>query len=171
MTTTTPMGGSTLDAEGIAWVIANHGADHVRTCSRCERLFFSAKLQSEHCWGCWYEIYMEDASKVYEDVLTALRNAEIPASITQTGGMCLAITFPYRDGYFLLTDQDDVLSYERDEDDGWNLGYYDSEGDDVPLLGANTDWGGLQDEKKNADTAVALAMRGINAANQIQRTS
>lgn len=167
----TPMGGSILDDQETAWVIANHGAVHVRTCLRCERPFFSPKLQAEHCWGCHYMIFMEDASKQYEDVLTALKNAEIPATMTQTGGMCLAITFPYRDGYFLLTDKDDVLSYERDEKDGWNLGYYDAEGEDV-ALSTETTWGGLVDEKKNADTAVALCMRGINAAaNKIQRTT
>lgn len=112
-----------------------------------------------------YTSYMGQAEANYQDVLDALHAAEIPATMTQTGGMCLAITFPWSMGsYFLLTDQDDVLSFERDEEQGWRLGLYTEDGDSHP---AGVD---LEHDRKSPITAVKLAHQGITIA-AVRRSS
>jgi hypothetical protein len=107
-----------------------------------------------------YVAAMNTATDTYQDVLDALNAAEIPATLTQTGGMCLAITFPWRDGAeFLLCDKDDSLSWERAETDGWAVGLYDYDGVTILLDGEPV----LTDDHKRPDTAVTLVMSALRA--------
>lgn len=109
-----------------------------------------------------YEAAMTHAGDVYADVLTALQAADIPAFITQTGGMCLAIQFPYMDGWFWLTDREDVLSWERNESDGWALGFYtDAYCDGCEPVPFTDTTDVLIDNRKTPETAVRLAIDGV----------
>ena len=113
-----------------------------------------------------YAAAMARAEDTYRDVLDALNAAEIPAFITQTGGMCLAIQIPWgppkpphnEPDWFWLCDRDDSLSWDRDESQGWGLGFYLSENDDY---GVNEDWEILERELKTPESAVDLVMEGI----------
>lgn len=106
-----------------------------------------------------YEAQMAHARSIYADVLAALHNAEIPAVMNQTGGMCLAIEFPFGpDGYFLLTDREDVLSWDRDEQQGWMCGAYNLRDDyHEPLVAVTND-------RKTPSTAVQVAHEAIRQA-------
>jgi hypothetical protein len=115
-------------------------------------------------WRERYDAQMAEAERRYADVLAALRGAEIPAEMTQTGGMCLAITFRYRDGYFLLTDWEDVLSWEPQPEDGWRLGLYDEEGDPIVLQDCYDEFGTLERAWKCPESAVEIAVEGIQRA-------
>jgi len=73
----------------------------------------------------------------YGDVIAALRVAGLPATFTQTGGMNAAIEVLLETGHHLLiTNADDSLSWNRDEQRGWGVGLYrpDSEYDDGPVV-------------------------------------
>lgn len=112
------------------------GAWHLATCDRCKRPFFRSKPDTERCYMCWYESFLDDAESNYIDVFDALRGAGFSPEMTQTGGMCLAIWIPYgRTHHFLLTDAEDVLSFDRELDQGWGLGVY-SNGEDESDDGA-----------------------------------
>jgi hypothetical protein len=145
-------------------VLAKHGAEHIMECERCHKDFFSLKLKEPKCYGCWYATFLDDAEARYQDVFDVLRGAGFSPEMIQTGGMCLAITIPHGDAHhFLLTDQEDVLSLEREVSQGWGLGAYENEQGD-PLFvfdGGSNDLG--TSDVKNADTALALVRTG-NAA-------
>lgn len=56
----------------------------------------------------------------YRDILTLLEAEGLPASFTQTGGMCAAIEVQLETGQTLLiTDAEDTLSWARTEHEGW----------------------------------------------------
>lgn len=162
----TVFGGELLTtAKDHNWVIENHGEEHIKICKVCKLPYFSPKLTSETCHGCWYESTMSAAEDAYMDVIQALWGVGIPAAITQTGGMCLAIQVLREDGYILLTNLDDVLTWDRAPEDGWTLGFYkklvDEDGEDY-------DWNPtpfsekedmLTDPVKSPETAVALFKR------------
>lgn len=71
----------------------------------------------------------------YRDVLTRLEEEGLPASFTQTGGMCAAIEVQLETGHTLLvTDAEDTLSWARAEHDGWSVGLYEpGERSDGPI--------------------------------------
>jgi hypothetical protein len=72
----------------------------------------------------------------YADVIAALNHAGLPTVFTQTGGMCAALEVTLEAGqHLLITDAEDSLSWEREEQRGWGVGRYvaDSEYDDGPL--------------------------------------
>jgi len=81
----------------------------------------------------------------YADVIAALEAAGLPTVFTQTGGMCAALEVTLEAGqHLLITDAEDSLSWEREEQRGWGVGRYvtDSEYDDGPLVfldSTNTD--------------------------------
>jgi hypothetical protein len=109
-----------------------------------------------------YSAAMDRAHETYRDVLEALWSAEIPAFMTQTGGMCLAIQIPWRKAdWFWLTDKGDSLSWDRQETDGWALGFYLDEDD----YGEGV-WAGdlLTRDLKSPETAVELVLEGIRKA-------
>lgn len=61
----------------------------------------------------------------YQDVLDDLAKVGLPASFTQTGGMCAALEVTLDSGHTLLiTDQNDTLAWEREEHHGWTVGLY-----------------------------------------------
>lgn len=61
----------------------------------------------------------------YQDVLDDLAAAGLPASFTQTGGMCAALEVTLDSGHTLLiTDQNDTLAWDREEHRGWAVGLY-----------------------------------------------
>lgn len=96
-----------------------------------------------------YADNLSAAATTYADVLAALRGVGVAAKMATTGGGCLAIEWATPDGgYMLLTDEEDVLSYERAESDGWALGQYDEEGDSIGEV--------LTTSTKTAATALAL---------------
>jgi hypothetical protein len=74
---------------------------------------------------------MRRAELTYSDAIAALRQLEVPATITQTGGMNLALTWQTAKGYYLVTDYEDSLPWNREHHQGWTLGRYDA--DDVLL--------------------------------------
>ena len=78
----------------------------------------------------------------YADVIAALEAAGLPTVFTQTGGMCAALEVTLEAGqHLLITDAEDSLSWERDEQRGWGVGRYvtDSEYDDGPVAFGSTD--------------------------------
>jgi len=101
---------------------------------------------------------MDDAMAVgatrYGDVIATLNDAGLPTVFTQTGGMCAALEVTLEGGqHLLITDAEDSLSWEREEQRGWAVGRYvaNSEYDDGPLaFAANEDCG----------TATLLALVG-----------
>ena len=148
-----------------AWVLENHGPEHVRRCKTCDYPYFSAKLSADTCYGCWYSGFMGDAESAYMPVLEALWADGVPAHMTQTGGMCLAIEVLTEDGYYLLTDREDVLSFEWREEDGWTLGYYgkyvhEVYGEDYDTVPFSDEEDMLQSERKTVEEAVRLFRRG-----------
>lgn len=81
-------------------------------------------------WRARYEADMARAADIYRDVTDAIRQLEVPAKVTQTGGMCLAIQWDTTDGgYWLLTDIEGPLPWDRRQVTGWALGRYDEEGE------------------------------------------
>jgi hypothetical protein len=159
--------------EDRARVVAEYGEEHVKTCPRCGEEFFSPKLKAETCWGCWYVGELESAERIYQDVFDAIRSMGVKAEMTQTGGMCLAISIDAGRGYYmLLTNSGDVLSWGRREDDGWMLGVYDgsnyySDGEPLPLFGGE-DY--LENGTKSAETARELVKRAFVEVNRHVRS-
>lgn len=119
-------------------------------------LIIEGRVPDHNEWRRGYVVLMADAERTYRDVLEQLWAASIPAFITQTGGMCLAIQIPGPTGtHFLLTDREDSLSWEREPDQGWALGYYDAEGDFA--------WDdAIRCGYKTARTGLAIVREGIN---------
>jgi len=88
---------------------------------------------------------MDDAMAIgsarYADVIATLNGAGLPTVFTQTGGMCAALEVTLESGqHLLITDAEDSLSWEREEQRGWAVGRYatDSEYDDGPLAFADS---------------------------------
>jgi len=89
---------------------------------------------------------MDDAMAVgkarYADVIATLNDLGLPTIFTQTGGMCAALEVTLEGGqHLLITDAEDSLSWEREEQRGWAVGRYvtDSEYDDGPLAFGDTE--------------------------------
>lgn len=86
---------------------------------------------------------MKRAQETWEPEVSALRSAlgkDYGVSVTQTGGMCLAIEIelPYgfdresgTDYTLLVTDMHDSLPWDRDDHVGWCVGAYDSNSDPI----------------------------------------
>lgn len=80
-----------------------------------------------------YDTSMAIGQARYQDVIDHLEGAGLPATFTQTGGMCAALEVLLDSGYTLLvTDAEDTLSWEREAHQGWTVGLY-------PPDQANTD--------------------------------
>jgi hypothetical protein len=78
----------------------------------------------------------------YGTVIETLNNSGLPTTFTQTGGMCAALEIRLETGgHLLITDAEDSLSWNRDEQHGWGVGLYraESEYDDGPLAFAESD--------------------------------
>jgi len=98
-----------------------------------------------------YDIAMRVAAAEYEKVTSALRSYGYHASVTQTGGMCLAIeiTLP-NNHHVLVTDHCDPLPWSRDEQEGWAVGIYPDNGGDATSL-----W------LCETDTSIELLLEGL----------
>lgn len=105
-------------------------------------------------WRQHYDALMADATSRYADVIDALHDAGIPAEMIQTGGMCLAITWVTPGGYYLLTDREGPLSWDRDPDNGWALGRYADDECSEPVGEV------LEHHDQTPATAVQLATGG-----------
>lgn len=72
-----------------------------------------------------YEETMSRGALQYTDVLEVLNDLGLPGSFTQTGGMCAAVEVILEGGASLLiTDEEDTLSWKREEHVGWGVGLY-----------------------------------------------
>ncbi|RJK92524.1 hypothetical protein [Vallicoccus soli] len=83
----------------------------------------------------------------YRDVIDALNTLGLPTAFTQTGGSHAALEVRLDDGHTLLvTDEEESLSWDRDEHAGWGVGLYrpGSEYDDGPLAFHSTAGSSLQ---------------------------
>jgi hypothetical protein len=92
----TPLrGGEILDTpEKLAWASRN-GPEHVRTCAGCGLPFYSPRLASDVCHGCWYGREMEDAAVRFRPLSEELeRLLEVGTSVDQTGGMVMCLRVP-----------------------------------------------------------------------------
>lgn len=77
-----------------------------------------------------YEQTIAFGAGQYADVLEMLNREGLPATFTQTGGMCAAIEVQLETGQTLLiTDADDTLSWYRAEQAGWGVGRYTADAD------------------------------------------
>lgn len=74
-----------------------------------------------------YDREMHRGSDAYRDALEALKAGGLPAQFTQTGGMCAALEVHLERGYLLITDAGEELPWDRDDQLGWGVGFYDSE--------------------------------------------
>jgi hypothetical protein len=64
--------------------------------------------------------------------------AGVPAEFTQTGGMYAALEARLEGNVsILLTDEDDTLSWDPREKQGWAVGLYDGDGGDAPVVFAS----------------------------------
>jgi hypothetical protein len=85
---------------------------------------------------------MAQADELYADVLSELKTSGYDATITQTGGMCLAIAISLDDGRtILVTDKDDILPWERESHSGWGIGLYTDVNDAAPIQFVSVDDG------------------------------
>jgi hypothetical protein len=76
-------------------------------------------------WWRHYDEQMRYATDLYSDVVEALHQLELDARVDQTGGMCLAVIWEVRNGYYMLTDLEEPLPWDRERDhQGWTLGFY-----------------------------------------------
>lgn len=82
----------------------------------------------------------------YRDVLDRLDEEGLPATFTQTGGMCAGIEVQLETGHTLLiTDAEDSLSWARVEHAGWGVGLYEpGEHSDGPLAFGQVDGGDVE---------------------------
>lgn len=87
-----------------------------------------------------YHQTMRLGAAAYADATKALRQAGVPARFTQTGGMNAALEAHLDGGaYLLVTDADDTLSWDRDEQQGWGAGLYTNDEDQELIAHAVTD--------------------------------
>lgn len=97
-----------------------------------------------------YEQTMTMGAESYRDVLALLASAGLPATFTQTGGMNAALEVLLDSGHTLLiTDEEDSLSWDREEHRGWGVGLY-------PPDQANTDGECLAFDSTSDGAAEAL---------------
>lgn len=86
-----------------------------------------------------YEETMVWGAAQYADVLDVLRHSGLTGEFTQTGGMCAALIVTLEAGFHLLiTDEEDTLSWERDQHAGWYVGLYPPEEGAQPIRFAET---------------------------------
>ena len=92
-----------------------------------------------------YDETMAWGAAQYRDVLDRLEEEGLPATFTQTGGMCAAIKVQLETGHTLLiTDAEDHLSWARVEHEGWWVGLYEpGEHSDGPLAYGQVDGGDI----------------------------
>jgi hypothetical protein len=77
-----------------------------------------------------YEETMNRGTAEWAPVLTALAQAGLPATFTQTGGMNAALDVTLEGGYYLLiTDGQEPLTWHRADLEAWGVGLY--RGDDA----------------------------------------
>ena len=100
-----------------------------------------------------YDDTMAWGAGQYADVLAALEDKGLPATFTQTGGMCAAIEVQLETGRrLLITDAEDTLSWARVEHEGWGVGLYPAGDDyDGPLA---------FDQTERSDVAALLDLIG-----------
>jgi hypothetical protein len=68
---------------------------------------------------------MADAAITYADAITVAATITGAASMTQLGGMCLAIECHLEGGWLWITDEDDNLPWNRPEHHtGWSVGIH-----------------------------------------------
>jgi len=86
--------------------------------------------------------HMEFGRARYQDVIDLLtEQLGLSATFTQTGGGNAALEVALADGRtVLVTDEEDALSWNREDHRGWGVGVYreDSEYDDGPLAFEST---------------------------------
>ena len=72
-----------------------------------------------------YDETMAWGATQYADALAALAEVGHRAEFTQTGGMCAALMIPLESGFYvLITDEEDTLSWDRQDHVGWWVGLY-----------------------------------------------
>lgn len=90
------VGGETLDTpELVAIAIAQAGPEHVRTCTNCNDLFFSAKLAGNTCRECWYKDQIAITTNSFKPLSDELEKLlEVKTVVDQTGGMVMCLRVP-----------------------------------------------------------------------------
>lgn len=71
-----------------------------------------------------------DLDKVYADILGALKAENFPkAYLEQTGGGCLAVQIPLKDGWYALIGDgnDGPLPWDREEPIKWEMGIHSND--------------------------------------------
>lgn len=82
-----------------------------------------------------YTDAMRDGAEQYRDITDLLAAHGHAAYFTQTGGMCAALVIPRPDGgEILITDEEDTLSWNRADHQGWAVGIYDAARDDLAYI-------------------------------------
>jgi hypothetical protein len=110
-----------------------------------------------------YQETMEWGARQYDDVLRELSDAGLPAEFTQTGGMNAALCVTLEDGsYVLLTDQDDTLSWERPQHEGWFVGLYEPE--ERRTVDGPIRW--LSDSEGSPSKAIELVFRVLRGESK-----
>lgn len=71
-----------------------------------------------------YNHEMALGQREYQDVLDQLAAIGLDGTFTQTGGMNAALEITLDGGIVLITDFEDTLSWNRDEHQGWAVGFY-----------------------------------------------
>ena len=72
-----------------------------------------------------YDETMRLGAQNYAEPINALRQDGWQVEFTQTGGMNAAIQITLEGGsYLLITDADDSLSWYREDQQGWGVGYW-----------------------------------------------
>lgn len=81
--------------------------------------------ESDSAWRARYEATMQRGEAEYSDVLHRLGELGLASKFIQTGGMNAAIQANIcGDIHLLITDEDDSLSWAREEHLGWAVGLY-----------------------------------------------
>ena len=128
--------------------------DERATCPRCGALYRASGDSADQCWTCWYEGVMRAVAAVYQPVMTRLARCDpkLKVSVDQTGGMCMALRIgdPVLGGWWWVTDAEDSLSSVWLATDGWMLGWYPDNDDEIECAAYWTV------PAKTSDTSVAL---------------
>ncbi len=155
-------GGSVLQTfEEHQIIVRERGEDHIAVCKVCRCMFFHNKPTTDICHGCWYVGELDGYENQYRDVFDALQKAGYEPFIQQTGGMCMVIQVPMKDGWYAwFGDSDGPLSWERDLKNGWMVGVYppydenDEDWDGMPITLDGDEY--LSAPYQSADFAVGL---------------